>query len=179
MLTQLYDHSTITTRLNEMAHSINKTFEGAPLLHVVITLNGAFMFGADLVRLINVPLIVHFVTTTAGTGIEKGVAGNNTSLPSSFGNHPVLIVEDVVDAGKTLDALRPEIAKRFSGDIRSVALLKRQGGCAKVDFYGFTLPRGLFVVGYGMDMDGRYRELRDLNVYGNATMSASQTTGMC
>lgn len=179
MLNQLYDETTIQERVSELADSINRTFKDDELLHVVITLNGAFMFGADLVRKIKVPLIVHFVTTSSGSGIEKGSSGATSNLPVSFNNNPVLIVEDVIDAGKTLETLKPEIAKRFSGAIKSAALLKRQNGGAKVDFSGFTLPRGLFVVGYGMDMDGRYRELKDLQIYGAATMNTTGPAGMC
>ena len=175
MLSQAHSAAAISERVKDIANAINKRYEHEKMLHIIITLNGAFMFGADLIRLLNVPVEVHFAGTGSYSGREKkDLRIDPDALPKSFGNTPVIILEDIMDSGATIGHLRDILARRFASEIKVATLLRRQSGTADADWYGFTVPKGLFVVGYGMDMNGRYRELPDLNVVGIATGS-----GLC
>ncbi|MAI08062.1 MAG: hypoxanthine phosphoribosyltransferase [Magnetococcales bacterium] len=175
MLSSVYSAATIKDRVEEIAKSINKAYEGEELVHVIITLNGSFMFAADLVRLIEVPMEVHFAGTASYSGSEtQDLRINPEAFPKTFGNNPVLIIEDIVDTGATIATLRTLIAERFASNIKVATLLRRQDGEGKADYYGFTIPKGLFVVGYGMDMNGMYRALPDLKAISTGTHK-----GMC
>lgn len=180
MLSPLYSAKAIAERVQDIADHINSDYKDVEALHVVVTLNGAFMFAADLVRKLEMPQVIHFAGAQSYLGTQQGdLRVNADALPRSFGNQPVLIIEDIMDSGRTAKVLRALIAERFSGSIGMAALLRRQNCEGDCDYYGFTVPRGLFVVGYGMDMDGRYRELTDIRAYDNATMSSSTSQGLC
>ncbi|MFT7144034.1 MAG: hypoxanthine phosphoribosyltransferase [Alphaproteobacteria bacterium] len=175
MLSPVYSAEAIKERVTTIANAINKSYDGEKLIHVIITLNGSFMFAADLIRLINVPMEVHFAGTASYSGTEiEDLRINPDAFPKTFGNNPVLIIEDIVDSGMTIAALRGLIAARFASNIQVATLLRRQDGGAKAEYFGFTIPKGLFVVGYGMDMNGQYRELPCLKA-----INVGVSKGMC
>ena len=173
MLSQLYSQSVISDRVVEIAGRLNEDFKGEELVHVIVTLNGAFMFAADLIRKCDFPMMVHFVGAASYTGTEqdKDVRINASAVPPSFGNKPVILVEDIVDSGNTIGKLRQIMADRYASTIKVVSLLRRQGGGGTADYFGFTVPPGLFVVGYGLDLDGRYRELKEIKALDTATVA--------
>lgn len=180
MLSPLYSESVIADRVREIAERMNADFKNADIVHVIVTLNGSFMFAADLVRQLRFPIVMHFAGATSYTGVErKQLRINAEALPPSFGNKPVILIEDIVDTGNTIGALRQMIAERFASEIKVAALLRRQSGGGKADYYGFTVPAGLFVVGYGLDLDGRYRELRDIKTVGVTTSTAGDARNLC
>ena len=171
MLTPLYSASAIAERVKKMASQLNAEFKGVDEVHAIITLNGAFVFAADLIRALNLPLVLHFAGSVTTPGQDKPSVGmriNIDALPRNFGNKPVILIEDIVDSGDTVKQLRQIMAQRFAGTIRVASLVRRQGGSFDPDYFGFTIPRELFIVGYGMDMDGRYRELSDLRTISSA-----------
>lgn len=178
-MTNLYSAGSIKERVEKIAKDINNDFKGEELVHIVITLNGAFMFAADLVRLLDIPQQISFASASSYVGTQQGdsLSLNMDSLPRSFGNKPVILIEDIMDTGNTVTALRQVLADRMASTIKIAALLKRQGCDGHADYFGFTVPRGLFVIGYGMDMDSRYRELSDIQVLDGATMSGGG--GVC
>lgn len=174
----LYSASSIDERVSNIAKDIQKDFHGANPLHVVVTMNGAFMFAADLVRRINLPMVLHFTGGSYFEGaVKHEVSMSGDTLPSSFSGAPVLLIEDVLDTGKSVGHLRQMLADRQASTISVATLLKRQGGGAKANYSAFTIPQELFVVGYGMDMDGRYRELKDIHTF--ATSGTGSTAGVC
>lgn len=175
MLSPVYSAASIKDRIEQIATAINKDYTDETLVHVVITLNGSFMFAADLIRKIEVPMEVHFAGTASYSGTEtEDLRINPEAFPKSFGNSPVLIIEDIVDSGVTITILRNLIAERFASNIKVATLLRRQDGAGKSDYYGFTIPQGLFVVGYGMDMNGMYRGLPDIKA-----ISTGMHKGIC
>lgn len=175
MLSSVYSAQAIKERVEQMAQAINKDYKGEELVHVIITLNGSFMFAADLIRLIEVPTEVHFAGTASYSGTETvDLRINPEAFPKTFGGNPVLLIEDIVDSGVTIGTLRTLIAERFASNIKVATLLRRQDGDAKIDYFGFTIPKGLFVVGYGMDMNGQYRALPDLKA-----ISVGMNKGVC
>lgn len=179
MMKMIYSADTIASRVRELADALNRQLAGTKTLHTVVTMNGAHMFAADLCRAITVPQVLHFTGGSYFQGaIKQEVALNPESLPHSFQHAPVLVVEDILDNGTSIRQLRQILAERQAGSIIVVTLFKRVGGSAPADHTGFALPKELFVVGYGLDMDGRYRELPDMYTFETTLMSGGQT-GLC
>lgn len=175
----LFKAEAIAERLTDMTSSLNKLYASAKApVNIVVTLNGAFMFAADLVRQLNFPIVLHFTGGTFFEGTTKQeVIISPSSLPQDFHGNPVILIEDMLDSGKTVAQLHNILKEHNAGDIKVVTLLKRQGGKGYADLCGFTVPRQLFVVGYGLDQDGRYRELKDIYTIG--TNLSGNTVGMC
>jgi hypoxanthine phosphoribosyltransferase len=178
MMKILYDAATIESRVADLADSLNKSLASHKLVHTVVTMNGAWMFAADLTRKLKMGQVLHFTGGSYFKGaIKQDIAMNPETLPSSFNHAPVLIIEDILDSGKAVKQLRQAVAERQAGPITVVSLFKRVGSPAVADHTAFTLPRELFVVGYGLDMDGRFRELKDLYTFENSVMTG--TSGVC
>ena len=180
MLSPLYSESAIADRVQDIADKLNKTYQGDEIVHIVVTLSGAFIFSADLIRLLKFPIVVHFSGAAPYMGEnepQSSLRVNADEIPPSFGNRPVVLIEDIVDNGNTLKKLRQIVADRMASSIEVVTLLKRQNSDAKADYCGFTIPKNLFVVGYGLDLDGRYRELKELKTFG--IIAANDRKTMC
>lgn len=174
MISSIYSAGTIANRVKDIAAEINRDYKGQEI-HIIITLTGAFVFAADLIRHLTIPVIVNFAGSQSFSG--KGAQDlriDSDSIPPSFGNKPVLIIEDIIANGETVGTIRNLLADRFTGSIKVATLLKRQEAKIKADYCGFTIPKDTFIVGYGMDMDGKYRELPDIRAITNAVGS-----GMC
>ena len=168
MPTPLYTAEQIRTRVTELAHSLAVRFPGGETPHLVAVLNGSFMFLADLVRAMTRPVTVDFVrmtsygsaTTTSGT--PRLVHGPSTDVRDRH----VVIVEDIVDTGLTLQALREHLLAAQPRTLDTVVLLDkpaRRRTTVPVDLVGFRIP-DQFVVGYGLDCNGAHRHLPYLGV---------------
>ena len=154
----------IEKKTSDLGAQISVDYEGkTPLLLPV--LNGSFMFAADLIRAISIPCRVSFVKTssyqgTQSTGQLKTLIGHEESV---F-NHDILIIEDIVDSGLTLERIVEELRDRGAKSVEAVALLRKKGAREKgteVKYVGFELESE-FVVGYGLDYDGLGRNQRDI-----------------
>jgi hypoxanthine phosphoribosyltransferase len=146
----------------EMGQAISEDYQGKDLL-LVCVLRGAFMFLADLMRCITIPHEVDFMATasygrsTESSGIVRILKDLNTSIEG----HDVLVVEDIVDSGLTLQYLLRLLRDRNPASLRVCCLLdkkERRKVEIPLDYVGFTVPNE-FVVGYGLDYDGLYRNL--------------------
>lgn len=178
MMKMLYSAEAIASRVADLAATLNKQLAGNRQVHVVVTMNGAFMFAADLCRQLSVPQILHFTGGSYFQGaIKQDIAMNPETLPTNFHLSPVVIVEDMVDSGSSLRQLRQMLGERGAGPITVISLFKRVGSNAVADHAAFTLPKELFAVGYGLDMDGRYRELPALYTFETTLMSGE--AGRC
>lgn len=180
MLAPLYSESAISDRVHDIADKLNAQYKESEMVHIVVTLSGAFIFAADLIRLLDFPIIVSFsgLAPYAGENApQSNLRVNADEIPPSFGNCPVIIIEDIIDSGKTVSKLRQIVADRMAASIEVVALLKRQSSDAKADYFGFTIPKNLFIVGYGLDLDGKYRELKEIKTVG--VIASSETKAMC
>ncbi len=152
----------IQARIREMGAEISRDLGGeAPV--VVAVLKGAYVFLADLVRAMSVPVEIDFAQIssygdeTASTGRIKVMKDISTPVA---GRH-VLVVEDIVDTGRTLHYYLNELQQRNPASLRLAALInkpERQEFTPEVDYLGFTIPSG-FLVGYGLDHAGRWRDL--------------------
>lgn len=174
----LYSADTIASRVADMAATLNRDLAEHKLIHTVVTMNGSFVFAADLCRQLTIPQVLHFTGGSYFQGaIKQEMALNADTLPTSFNHCPVLIVEDILDTGGAIRQLRHLLAERQAGPITVVSLFKRMGSAGQTDQAAFTLPKEIFVVGYGLDMDGRFRELKDIYTFENTVMTS--TEGQC
>lgn len=163
----LFTPDRIAARIATLAREIGERLPPGPI-HVVGVLRGAFVFMADLVRALPRETLCDFLAVRSyGSATESsGVVQitHDLSLPIT-GKH-VLLVEDIVDTGLTLRHLLQLMATRGPASLHTCALLSkpsRRRVDVAVDFVGFEVP-DLFVVGYGLDFDQRYRNLPYIGV---------------
>jgi hypoxanthine phosphoribosyltransferase len=158
----LIDEETLGNRVRELGNEVGDTYQDStPLLIGVLT--GAFIFMGDLSRCMAVPLDVDFMAVSSyGAATESsGVVRIVKDLDRSIEDRDVLIVEDIIDSGLTLQYLIDTLTRRNPASIRVVALLRKEKPDAidvPVDWVGFEIPDE-FVVGYGLDKAGQYRNL--------------------
>jgi len=140
-------------------------------LYVIGLLRGSFMFTADLVRLLyrrDIRLVIDFMTVASyGDGTESSGKVNMTrDIHIDLEGKPVLLVDDILDTGRTLDFASRHLAEFKPSSLKTCVFLDKPSRRVvpfKADYVGFTVE-DLFVVGYGLDYDGRYRELPHLSV---------------
>lgn len=174
----LYSAEAIAARVNDIGDALKRQYKDEKTVHTIVTMNGAAIFAADLVRRIPTPQVLHFTGGSYFQGaIKHEVSMNPETLPSSFNHSPVLVIEDILDSGNSIRQLRQTLAERNAGEITVVTLFKRVGSPFAAEHSAFALPRELFVVGYGLDMDGRYRELPSIYTFENTLMSGP--SGQC
>jgi hypoxanthine phosphoribosyltransferase len=152
----------IAARVAELGRAIARDYEETNLVLVGV-LQGAFPFVADLMRTLPFDLTVDFVRTSSyGSGTtSSGTVQLVTDLSVDIADRPVLIVDDIVDTGHTLAALKRQLEGRGPRSVRTCVLLdkaSRRETEVTIDYVGFTIPN-VFVVGYGLDYDGLYRNL--------------------
>jgi hypoxanthine phosphoribosyltransferase len=158
----LYHESTILSRLDELAHQITEDYRGKDLT-VIAILNGSFIFMADLLRRIPLPLQVDSwsVSSYHGTKSSGQVHFRQTQLADVRGRH-VLILDDILDTGMTLRAIYDRLAAESgAASLKICALLRKNIGGERpidADYVGFDIPNE-FVVGYGLDYNERFRNL--------------------
>ncbi len=164
-LRPVYSREAIAARVREIGAEINALYADKPLV-VVCVLKGAFMFFSDLVKELTVRPQIDFVRIASyGAGMRS--AGDVTLVKdvelSLEGRH-VLIVEDVIDSGHSMDFLHRLFSARGAASLRLAVLVdkrERREVAVTPDFTGFTLNRG-FIVGYGLDYAEKYRELPEI-----------------
>ncbi len=158
----LVDEAAIQGRIRELAAGLDRRYQGEPPLMVGV-LNGAVAFLTDLMRAMTVPVEIDFMAISSYGASTKstGVVRILKDLNNEIEGRQLLVVEDIVDSGLTLDYLLDVLRRRNPAEIRVVALLKKEKPGAievQVDEIGFTIPDE-FVVGYGLDYAGLYRNL--------------------
>ena len=130
-------------------------------LAVVSVLKGAFIFTADLLRAITLPCTIDFISASS-YGAKKTSSGNvSLSHALSLGNRHVLLVEDIIDTGLTMQVLTREIMKMKPASLKICTLLDKPAARkhpVEIAFTGFIVP-DTFIVGFGTDYNERYREL--------------------
>jgi len=161
----LIRRAAIQKRVREVAHQITKDFKGQRV-HLVGVLKGACIFLSDLVREISLETSIDFIAVSS-YGKDKQTSGQVRvlkDLDSSIEGLNVILVEDILDTGLTLNYLLRILQQRKPSALRVAALLdkpSRRIKEVKGDYVGFTIPNE-FVVGYGLDYSERYRNLKDV-----------------
>ena len=151
----------LARRIKILAREIEKDFRGHETV-VVSLLNGTVIFLADLIRHLNVPLRLDFIGVSSyGAGTESGDLVFTKELRLDVRGRDVLLVDDILDTGKTMSRVLSKLELLKPRRIRTCVLLdkpaRRRGGLV-ADYVGFKIP-DLFVVGYGLDFAERYRNL--------------------
>lgn len=154
----------ILARVSEIGREISRVYgDSYPLL--VCVLNGAAPFAVDLFRALDIDAEITFIRLrsydgTSSTGSVKQLMGLNENIE---GRH-VIIVEDIIDSGLTMSRLVRDIAERDPASVRIATLLLKPSSLKvdiKPDWTGFEIPSD-FIIGYGLDIDGRGRNLNDI-----------------
>ena len=159
---EVFSSAEIQSRVEELAAQIDDVYKGETLVAVCV-LKGAFPFFSDLVRAMKTDLLIDFVRL-ASYG-DRASSSEHVQITKDVeisleGRH-VLIVEDIVDTGRSMDFLMRYFSSRGAKSIRLAALIdkkERREFSVHSDFAGFDLPAG-FIVGYGLDYAERYRTL--------------------
>jgi hypoxanthine phosphoribosyltransferase len=159
----LIDEARLQTRIQELAVEIEQDYATSDDLLLICVLKGAFIFLSDLSRLIKRPHEVDFMGISSyGAGTESsGAVRIVLDLKESITDRHLLIVEDIIDSGRTLDYMRRNLLARSPASLRIVTLLdkpERREVDVPVDYTGFEIPNE-FVVGYGLDFAEIYRNL--------------------
>jgi hypoxanthine phosphoribosyltransferase len=154
----------ISEAIKRMANEINKDYEGKQPLFIAI-LNGAFMFASDLYKEITIPSEISFIKLASYKGTKStGSVITAIGLEEEVYNRDVIIVEDIIDTGKTLSQFAPQLVHQQAKSVKICSLLHKKE-CTiypvEIDYLGFTIP-DLFVVGFGLDYNGHGRNLREI-----------------
>jgi hypoxanthine phosphoribosyltransferase len=163
----LYSPEQIQKRVQELGQQITRDYQNKSLVLLVI-LKGSFVFAADLARTIDLPLRVEFlgVQSYGDDTASSGVVQITLDLTRPIEGEDVLIVEDIVDTGLTLDYIHRQVDARTPASVKVCALLHKPARMKKkvsIDYLGFTIE-DVFVVGYGLDWAQKYRNLPMIGV---------------
>ena len=154
----------INARIRIIAAQINADYAGKKPLFIAI-LYGAFMFASDLFKEITIDAEICFIKLASYKGTKSsGHVITAIGLDMDIIGREVIIVEDIVDTGKTLNEFLPQLQHQQPASMSIAALLHKPEATVyplKIDYLGFTIPNK-FVVGYGLDYDGLGRNIREL-----------------
>lgn len=158
------DNQKIGQRLSKIASEINEDYKGRNPLFIAI-LNGSFMVAGDLMKKIDLECEISFVKVSSYTDMEStGDVKKLIGLNENIFNRDVILIEDIVDSGRTIHKMLEEF-KALGAKSMEIAALLHKPDSTKVDisvkYCGFEIPE-LFVVGYGLDYNGFGRNLEDI-----------------
>lgn len=161
-LQTMIDEATLQARVAEMGQEIRARYEGKPLTMIGV-LKGSFLFLSDLVRHLDSNVNIEFLAVSSYSGTSStGAVRMITDLKTDIVGRHCLVVEDIVDTGLTMQYLLRLLSARNPESLAVCTLLdkpSRRKTNVPVDFCGFSI-QDRFVVGYGLDLDERYRNLR-------------------
>ena len=156
----------IKDMVERVADEINRDYGDEPVL-VIPVLTGAFIFAADLVRLLKMPVEIDFMKVSSYVGQSStGELKISKDLSVDVKGKDVLLVEDVIDTGFTLSLLRQMIIDRGAKSVKICAAFNKPSGRTvdiDPDYSGIEVGN-YFIVGYGLDLDGMYRDYGDIRV---------------
>jgi hypoxanthine phosphoribosyltransferase len=155
---------TIQNRIKELAVTINKDYAGKRPFFIAI-LNGSFMFASDLFKQLTIEADICFIKLASYKGLEStGKVVTTIGLDDDLYGKDVVIVEDIVDTGKTLHNFLPRLEHQQPQSLKIATLLHKPEATEyplKLDYIGFDIPNK-FVVGYGLDYDGLGRNFKEI-----------------
>ncbi len=156
----------IAKRVGEIAAEITEQYRGRnPLL--VCVLNGAFPFASDLFMNLDCDAQIAFVRLQSYSGTESsGQVRQVVGLTESVKGRPVIVVEDIIDTGRTMAKFLNDLKEQEPADVKVATLLFKPDALVEKlnpDYIGFTIP-SKFIIGYGLDLDGQARNLKDIYV---------------
>lgn len=154
----------LQAKIAEIAASISRDYEGKKPLFVAI-LNGSFMFAADLFKSINIEAEICFIKLASYKGTQStGHVITSIGLDSNITERHVIVLEDIIDTGKTLHTFLPQLTNQQPASLKIATLLHKPEATIHpltIDYCCFSIPNK-FVVGYGLDYDGFGRNTKDI-----------------
>ncbi len=164
---EMLSEEELANRIKELGEQISKDYEGEEVFLVCI-LKGAAFFACELAKRITVPVTIDFMATSSyGSGtVSTGEVQIKKDLDLGVEGKNVIIVEDIIDSGNTLNYLSNLFKDRKAKSVKMCAMLdkpERREVDVPMDYIGFTIPDA-FVVGYGLDYDQKYRNLPYIGV---------------
>ena len=154
----------IQEKIEELAGQLNQEYAGKKPLFIAI-LNGSFMFAADVFKRLNIDAEICFIKLASYRGMKSsGNVITAIGLDQDLFNREVVILEDIVDTGKTLHEFLPKLNHQQPKSLKIVTLLHKAEATKyplQIDYAGFVIP-DKFVVGYGLDYDGLGRNLKEI-----------------
>lgn len=154
----------ISEQINTLAADLNRDYAGKRPLFIAI-LNGSFMFAADLFKALTIEAEICFIKLASYKGTKStGNVITSIGLDEPLNGRHVVIVEDIVDTGKTLHEFLPQLFNQQPASLKIAALLHKPEALAhpvKIDYLGFNVPNK-FLLGYGLDFDGLGRNLKEI-----------------
>lgn len=154
----------IQSKIKEIAEQLNQDYKNRRPLFIAI-LNGSFMFAADLFKHLTIDAEVCFIKLASYKGVKSsGNVITAIGLDQDVFEREVVIVEDIVDTGKTLHQFLPKLEHQQPKSLKIAALLHKPEATQfplRIDYVGFRIPNK-FVVGYGLDYDGLGRNLKEI-----------------
>ena len=154
----------IDVEVQRLAGEINKDYAGKKPLFIAI-LNGSFMFASDLFKALTIECEICFIKLASYKGTKStGQVITSIGLDAILTNREVIILEDIVDTGKTLSEFLPQLENQQPQSLKIVALLHKPEATThplKIDYLGFEVPNK-FLLGYGLDYDGYARNLKEI-----------------
>jgi hypoxanthine phosphoribosyltransferase len=156
--------ATIQERIGELAATINRDYAGKRPFFIAV-LNGSFMFASDLFKQLTIDAEICFIKLASYKGMKSsGNVVTSIGLDDDIFGKDVIIVEDIVDTGKTLHDFLPKLEHQQPASMRIATLLHKSEATTyplTLDYVGFDIPNK-FVVGYGLDYDGLGRNLKEI-----------------
>jgi len=156
--------SAIQEKIKNIAESINKDYADKRPLFIAI-LNGSFMFAADLFKYISIPAEICFIKLASYKGTKSsGHVVTAIGLDIDLIGRHVIIIEDIIDTGKTLSTFIPQLKHQQPASMKITALLHKPEATVYpivIDYLGFSIP-DKFVLGYGLDFDGLGRNIPEI-----------------
>lgn len=151
-------------RIREIATAINRDYEGKKVYFIAI-LNGSFMFAADMFKYLTIESEICFIKLASYKGLKSsGDVTTTIGLDEDLHQKHVIILEDIIDTGKTLHYFLPKLLHQQPASLKVAALLHKAEMTTyevPIDYTGFVIP-DKFVVGYGLDYDGLGRNYREI-----------------
>jgi len=164
---EMISRETVKNRIRELGEEISRDYAGREI-RMICVLKGGVFFMCDLAKEITVPVSLDFMSASSyGAGTESsGVVNITKDLDESITDKHVLVVEDIIDSGRTLALLLEVLKDRHPASLKLCTLLNkpdRRVTQVQVDYCGFSVP-DKFIVGYGLDLDQQYRNLPYIGV---------------
>ena len=162
-LEKIIDQKEIKQRVGELGTEISSHYQNEPLT-IICVLKGSLVFTADLIRNIDTDINVEFLRVSSYTGTNRGKIKSIDRLHADIEGKNILIVEDIVDSGNTINFIADELKKHSPESIRIITLLYKEevyNFDMKIDWIGFNIKND-FVVGYGLDFDEKYRNKKSI-----------------
>ncbi len=156
--------ATIKNKIKELAAKLNKDYEGKNPVFIAI-LNGSFMFAADLFKELNIMAEICFIKLASYKGTQStGHVITSIGLDANITDRHVVILEDIIDTGKTMHSFLPQIQNQQPASLKVAILLHKPEATEyniPIDYCCFTIPNK-FVLGYGLDYDGFGRNIPEI-----------------